>query len=139
MSILTIQTGINMNPWKIPQRAQQILMDNYLAKNKKSSNLKTSSSIFSGHFSRLFMILKERRNLKTIVFTSIFQIPKSKSGIKIFKTLVEDYELHFALENLVVSNLAELNVIIEELNISRKIPTIKNYNINKLYKLSKFR
>ena len=139
MSILTIQTGISMNPWKIPQRAQQIIMDNYLAKNKKSSNLKTSSSIFSGHFSRLFMILKERRNLKTIVFTSIFQIPKSKSGIKIFKTLVENYELHFALENLVVSNLAELNIIIEELNISRKIPTIKNYNINKLYKLSKFR
>lgn len=139
MSILTIQTGISMNPWKIPQRAQQIIMDNYLAKNKKSSNLKTSSGIFSEHFSRLFMILKERRNLKTIVFTSIFQIPKSKSGIKIFKTLVENYELHFALENLVVSNLAELNVIIEELNISRKIPTIKNYNINKLYKLSKFR
>ena len=139
MSILTIQTGISMNPWKIPQRAQQIIMDNYLAKNKKSANLKTSSSIFSEHFSRLFMILKERRNLKTIVFTSIFQIPKSKSGIKIFKTLVENYELHFALENLIVSNLAELNVIIEELNISRKIPTIKNYNINKLYKLSKFR
>lgn len=139
MSILTLQTGISMNPWKIPQRAQQIIMDNYLAKNKKSANLKVSSSIFSEHFSRLFMILKERRYLKTIVFTSIFQIPKSKSGIKIFKTLVENYELHFALENLIVSNLAELNVIIEELNISRKIPTIKNYNINKLYKLSKFR
>jgi len=139
MNIITIQTGINMSPWKIPQRAQQIIMDNYLTKNNKFANTKASISIFSEHFSRLFMILKERKHLKVIVFTSIFQIPKSKSGIKVFKTLVDNYELHFALENLAINSLKELNIVIEELTISRKIPVIKTYNIIKLYKLSKFR
>ncbi len=139
MSILTIQTGINMLPWKIPQRAQQIIMDNYLSKKNQFANIKTSATIFSEHFSRLFMILKERKNLKIIVFTSIFQIPRSKTGIKVFKTLIENYEIHFALENLILSNPKKLDAIIEELMISRKIPTIKTYNIDKLYKLSKFK
>tara|TARA_B110000008_G_C16730025_1_gene468318 strand:- start:138 stop:557 length:420 start_codon:yes stop_codon:yes gene_type:complete len=139
MSIITIQTGINMLPWKIPQRAQQIIMDNYLSKNNKFANIKVSATIFSEHFSRLFMILKERKNLKIIVFTSIFQIPRSKSGIKVFKTLIENYEIHFALENLIVNNPKKLDNIIEELIISRKIPIIKTYNIDKLYKLSKFK
>ena len=78
MNIITIQTGINMSPWKIPQRAQQIIMDNYLTKNNKFANTKASISIFSEHFSRLFMILKERKHLKVIVFTSIFQIPQTR-------------------------------------------------------------
>ena len=64
MAIITIQTGINMLPWKIPQRAQQIIMDNYLSKNNKFANIKVSATIFSEHFSRLFMILKLIINMK---------------------------------------------------------------------------
>jgi len=138
MSIITVQTGINMYPWKIPQRAQQTIMNEYLRINKKSADTIFSAGIFNEHYSRLFMILDERENIQNIVFTTIFQIPKSKSGIDVFKTLTKNYTIYFALENVIVKNLDELNIIIKELSISRNKPIIQNYNIDELYKMNKF-
>ena len=139
MSFITVLTGVDMKPWKIPQRVQQVLMNQYLSDKNIFPDIIYSAGIFTEHFSRLFMILDERPDVKNIVFTSIFQISKSESGIKIFKKLVSIYQLHFALENLIVTNLDELNVVIKELLISRKLPAIEDYNIESLHNLTKFR
>ena len=85
------------------------------------------AAIFNEHYSRLFMILDERDNIQDIVFTTIFQIPKSKSGIDVFKTLTKKYTIYFALQSLIVKDLDELNIIIKELSISRNKPIIQNY------------
>ena len=52
MSVITVQTGMNMNPWKIPQRAQQVIMNEHLNKNNIFPDIIFSAGIFSEHFSR---------------------------------------------------------------------------------------
>jgi sporadic carbohydrate cluster protein (TIGR04323 family) len=139
MSIITVLTGVNMLPWKIPQRAQQVIINDYLNKNSLFPDIIFSEGLFDEHFSRLTMMLEERKDIKIIVLTSIFQIPKSRSGIDIFKGLADAYEIRFALENVIVNNLANLNVVLNELVVARKLPVLENYNIEELHRLTRFR
>jgi sporadic carbohydrate cluster protein (TIGR04323 family) len=133
LSLLSVTTGIKFGPWRIPQRAQQIIMNEYLKKTGKLSDVMFPEGIFCGHFSRLRMVLEGEKDVTDLIFTSIFQIPENPSGIELFRGFAKKYKFHFALENIFIDKREDLDVVLDELQVARKLPVINNYSMADLF------
>jgi len=139
MRLLSVTTGIKFGPWRMPHRAQQVLINAYLKNNAKFPDVIFTEGTFYRHFSRLRMVLDDEKEVTDLAFTSIFQIPESQSGVKIFQDFAENYNIHFALENICIDKGEGLDVILNELKTSRKLPAIDNYSIKYLFEQMKKR
>ena len=118
-----------------PQKIQNIVLRDYSL--KKNYNFIMSSVEYSMNdcFFVLEGLVKSLKKYDGIVAYSIFQMPlDQKKRIKIYKELIlKKKELHFALEDVVLSkkNIHNVNFIEETISIRGAIDKI-NFNIDNL-------
>lgn len=118
-----------------PQKIQNIVLRDYSL--KKNYNFIMSSVEYSMNdcFFVLEGLVKSLKKYDGIVAYSIFQMPlDQKKRVKIYKELIlKKKELHFALEDVVLSkkNIHNVNFIEETISIRGAIDKI-NFNIDNL-------
>jgi len=123
----------------IPQKIQNIILRDYSQKNNYNFIMSSVEYSMKNCYFVLEGLVKNLKKYDGIVAYSIFQMPlDQKKRIKIYKDFISNKkELHFALENVVLSkkNMHNLNFIEETISIRFAMNKI-NLNIDNLKNLS---
>ncbi len=97
----------------IPQKVQNLVIRDYCA--RKNLFFKLSGVEYSTKDSYLILnsILKELKNLKGLVFYSLFMLPEDKNKRQKFfdQIFLKKSQIHFALEEIVINKKKDLNII----------------------------
>ena len=136
MNTATITTDINIGPFKIPANGQNMIMNNYAARN----NLVVESIIPEPLMSNALATsqwLHNDRKLSKVILCSIHQLPIKKDRIEELLKNMEDVEFHFALEGMSGKGRGFLLETIKEAAMFMKAQTIDSTKTTwlELYKL----
>ena len=97
----------------IPQKVQNLVIRDYCS--RKNLFFKLSAVEYSSKNSYLMLnlILKELKNLKGLIFYSLFMLPEDrKKRQKFFNQIfLKKSEIHFALEEIIINKKKDLNLI----------------------------
>ena len=97
----------------IPQKVQNLVIRDYCA--RKNLFFKLSGVEYSTKDSYLILnsILKELKNLKGLVFYSLFMLPEDKNKRQKFfdQIFLKKSQIHFALEEIVINKKKDLNIV----------------------------
>ena len=97
----------------IPQKVQNLVIRDYCS--RKNLFFKLSAVEYSSKNSYLMLnlILKELKNLKGLIFYSLFMLPEDKKKRQKFfnQIFLKKSEIHFALEEIIINKKKDLNLI----------------------------
>ena len=97
----------------IPQKVQNLVIRDYCS--RKNLFFKLSAVEYSSKNSYLMLnlILKELKNLKGLIFYSLFMLPEDKNKRQKFFDLIflKKKQIHFALEEIVINKKKDLNIV----------------------------
>ena len=99
MTIATVTTDINIEPFKIPANAQNMIMNNYAQRNNLPVELVIPEPFKSNALVTLQWLNKDIKFTK-IILSSIYQLPRKKKWIDDFIINFKKVEFHFALEGM---------------------------------------
>ena len=99
MVIVGVSTGIEFGPWRMPTRAQNIIMNSYAASNKFKISDLIDKGIFYSYFPRTRSLVG-RKQVDALIFSSAYQMPLEEDAIKAISSALSKITLHFALENI---------------------------------------
>jgi len=129
MTIATVTTDINMGPFIIPSNGQNMIMNNYAQRNNLKVELVIPEPLMSNKLATLEWLNKEFKFSK-IILCSIYQLPFKKKQCKIFISIMQNVEFHFALEGIKGKGKNFLLRNIKEANIFRKAQIINSKENN---------
>ena len=140
MDTIGILTNIRMKHLMIPQRIQAMAINNYaLQKKLKVNYFLNDFSLFSDSFSVLITASKNRK-IKTMIFTSILQLPYKTESIKKFQKNFSKINVHFCLEghsgtvkNILKDTIAERTYFLKTRNYMDIFKTPSYKQLIKLY------
>ena len=99
MTTATITTDINIGPFKIPSNGQNMIMNNYAARNNLAVEIVIPEPMMSNALALAQWLHKERK-LSKVILSSIHQLPIKQDRIEELLKNMEDVEFHFALEGI---------------------------------------
>ena len=95
------------------QKVQNLVIRDYCS--RKNLFFKLSAVEYSSKNSYLMLnlILKELKNLKGLIFYSLFMLPEDKKKRQKFfnQIFLKKSEIHFALEEIIINKKKDLNLI----------------------------
>lgn len=110
----------------IPQRVQNLVIKDYAIRKKlyfklSATEYKTKKQL------HLFSVLKKIKLIKGMIFYSLFMLPlNSTDRNKIYKKFLNNKkELHFALEEMTIKTINDINIIEEIFLIKKKLKDTK--------------
>ena len=97
----------------IPQRIQNFIIRQYVQKHKKTFLLSATEYYMENCFMMLKSLMDEMAPYQALVFYSLYLLPpQKKARLKIYQQLLQtDRQLHFALEELSITNFDDINLI----------------------------
>ncbi len=100
---------------RVPQNVQNTILRDYCLKNKFEFLLSATEYFFPNSHYMLEQTIKELNLIDGIVAYSIFQMPKSDTqrNIMLKEILKQKKQIHFAVENLYIKNLIDLEKVNE--------------------------
>ena len=117
----------------IPQKVQNLVIRDYCA--RKNLFFKLSGVEYSSKNSYLMLnlILKELKNLKGLIFYSLFMLPEDKKKRQKFfnQIFLKKSEIHFALEEIIINKKKDLNLIKKIFFIEKNKKNFKWFNNEK--------
>jgi sporadic carbohydrate cluster protein (TIGR04323 family) len=127
MSVVAVQTGASFGIWRMPQRAQSIIMNNYARIKEMEIEGLVPEGVFYQYFPMLQRSLQVRR-VEQIIFTSVYQLPANPAAVEVFICNFKDRTLHFALEGF--SGIGEefIRNTLQELEVFRKTARLSDAN-----------
>ena len=99
MSIASITTDLNIGPFKIPSNGQNMIMNNYVARNDLAVDLVIPEPMLSNALATVLWLHNENK-LSKVILCSIHQLPAKQDRIEELLKNMEDVEFHFALEGI---------------------------------------
>ena len=99
MSIASITTDLNIGPFKIPSNGQNMIMNNYVARNDLAVDLVIPEPMLSNALATVLWLHNENK-LSKVILCSIHQLPIKQDRIEKILKNMEDVEFHFALEGI---------------------------------------
>jgi len=99
MSIIGILTGATFGPWRMPQRAQNMIMNQYAAKKDAQIEYVIAEGLFYHFYPRTRMAL-QFRDISELFFTSAYQIPVEGDAADMFAETFKKKIIHFSLEGI---------------------------------------
>ena len=123
MSIASITTDLNIGPFKIPSNGQNMIMNNYAARNNLAVELVVPEPMMSREFATTLWLHKETK-LSKVILCSIHQLPVKEYRIEKLLENMEDVEFHFALEGISGKGRNFLLECIKEAKMFRNAQTI---------------
>ena len=99
MTTASISTDMNIGPFKIPSNGQNMIMNNYAARNNLSVELVVPEPMMSREFATTLWLHKEKK-LSKVILCSIHQLPVKQDKIEKLLKNMEGVEFHFALEGV---------------------------------------
>ena len=115
---------------RVPQNVQNLLIREFCKKEELFYNLSASEYAMSNCYKILYQLMNELKNLDGIVAYSVFQLPEENNERKkILKEILKKKKFfYFALENLKVSKLSDMQKIENIWLIKKSLPNcLKNY------------
>jgi sporadic carbohydrate cluster protein (TIGR04323 family) len=97
MTTASITTDLNIGPYKIPSNGQNMIMNDYAARNNLVVELVIPEPMMS-HALATTLWLHNDRKLSKLILCSIHQLPVKQDRIEELLKNMEDVEFHFALE-----------------------------------------
>ena len=94
---------------RVPQHVQNLVIRNYCKENDFEFLLSSTEVVMPGAYMLLESLLDQLADIDGIVFYSMFQLPPQKDNrVRIYdKTIDNGKSIHFAVEGLSISNLAD--------------------------------
>ena len=113
---------------RVPQNVQNLLIREFCKKEKLFYNLSASEYAMSNCYKILYQLMHELKNLDGIVAYSVFQLPEENNKRnKILKEILKKKKFfYFALENLKVSKLSDMQKIENIWLIKKTLPYCLN-------------
>jgi sporadic carbohydrate cluster protein (TIGR04323 family) len=99
MSTASITTDMNIGPFKIPSNGQNMIMNNYAARNNLVVELVIPEPMMSNALATALWLHNDRK-LSKIILCSIHQLPAKQDRIEELLKKMGDVEFHFALEGI---------------------------------------
>ena len=99
MSTAIITTDVNIGPFKIPSNGQNMIMNNYAARNNLVVEVIIPEPMMSNALATVLWLHNEKKFNK-IILCSIHQLPVKQDRIDKLLNNMEDVEFHFALEGI---------------------------------------
>ena len=98
---------------KIPQRIQNLVIRTYVEKNNKKFSLSATEYVMENCFMVLNALLKELENYEGLAFYSLHMLPaKKEERFRVYsECLVNEVQIHFALEELVIRTQKDIQLI----------------------------
>ena len=115
---------------RVPQNVQNLLIREFCKKEELFYNLSASEYAMSNCYKILYQLMHELKNLDGIVAYSVFQLPEENNKRnKILKEILKKKKFfYFALENLKVSKLSDMQKIENIWLIKKTLPyCLKKY------------
>ena len=97
MTTASITTDLNIGPYKIPSNGQNMIMNDYAARNNLVVELVIPEPMMS-HALATTLWLHNGRKLSKLILCSIHQLPVKQDRIEELLKNMEDVEFHFSLE-----------------------------------------
>ena len=135
MSTATITTDINIGPFKIPANGQNMIMNNYAARNNLVVEVIIPEPLMSNALETTQWLHKEKK-LNKVILCSIHQLPVKQDRIDKLLNNMEDVEFHFALEG--ISGKGR-NFLLERIKEAKKFMNAKTIDSTKTTWLELFR
>jgi sporadic carbohydrate cluster protein (TIGR04323 family) len=123
MSIASITTDLNIGPFKIPSNGQNMIMNNYVARNDLAVDLVIPEPMLSNALATVLWLHNENK-LSKVILCSIHQLPAKQDRIEELLKNMEDVEFHFALEGISGKGRRFLLECIKEAEIFMNAQTI---------------
>ena len=113
---------------RVPQNVQNLLIREFCKKESLFYNLSASEYAMSNCYKILYQLMHELKNLDGIVAYSVFQLPEENNKRnKILKEILKKKKFfYFALENLKVSKLSDMQKIENIWLIKKTLPYCLN-------------
>ena len=113
---------------RVPQNVQNLLIREFCKKEELFYNLSASEYAMSNCYKILYQLMNELKNLDGIVAYSVFQLPEENNKRnKILKEILKKKKFfYFALENLKVSKLSDMQKIENIWLIKKTLPYCLN-------------
>ena len=113
---------------RVPQNVQNLLIREFCKKEELFYNLSASEYAISNCYKILYQLIHELKNLDGIVAYSVFQLPEENNKRnKILKEILKKKKFfYFALENLKVSKLSDIQKIENIWLIKKTLPYCLN-------------
>ena len=113
---------------RVPQNVQNLLIREFCKKKELFYNLSASEYAMSNCYKILYQLMHELKNLDGIVAYSVFQLPEENNNRnKILKKILKKKKFfYFALENLKVSKLSDIQKIENIWLIKKTLPYCLN-------------
>ena len=113
---------------RVPQNVQNLLIREFCKKEELFYNLSASEYAMSNCYKILYQLMHELKNLDGIVAYSVFQLPEENNKRnKILKEILKKKKFfYFALENLKVSKLSDMQKIENIWLIKKTLPYCLN-------------
>ena len=113
---------------RVPQNVQNLLIREFCKKESLFYNLSASEYAMSNCYKILYQLMHELKNLDGIVAYSVFQLPEENNKRnKILKEILKKKKFfYFALENLKVSKLGDMQKIENIWLIKKTLPYCLN-------------
>ena len=113
---------------RVPQNVQNLLIREFCKKEELFYNLSASEYAMSNCYKILYQLMHELKNLDGIVAYSVFQLPEENNERKkILKEILKKKKFfYFALENLKVSKLSDIQKIENIWLIKKTLPYCLN-------------
>ena len=113
---------------RVPQNVQNLLIREFCKKEELFYNLSASEYAMSNCYKILYQLMHELKNLDGIVAYSVFQLPEENNKRnKILKEILKKKKFfYFALENLKVSKLSDIQKIENIWLIKKTLPYCLN-------------
>ena len=99
MSTASITTDINIGPFKIPSNGQNMIMNNYVARNNLVVELVIPEPMMSNALATALWLHNDVK-LSKVILCSIHQLPTQADKIEELIRNMEEVEFHFALEGI---------------------------------------
>ena len=113
---------------RVPQNVQNLLIREFCKKEELFYNLSASEYAMLNCYKILYQLMHELKNLDGIVAYSVFQLPEENNNRnKILKKILKKKKFfYFALENLKVSKLSDIQKIENNWLIKKTLPYCLN-------------
>lgn len=119
MSVVGVTAGVAYGPWRIPTRAQNMVISHYAADQGLALNYLFEEGVYYDQYPRLRELL-ENRDIAHLIFCSVHQLPKDRGSLLLLADRCTKTIIHFAIENrhgagkeFLVSSFDEMSVFID--------------------------
>ena len=114
---------------RVPQHVQNIVIKDFCNKNNLNLQLSVTEHVMKDSFLIFYELMNNINNLHGIVSYSLFLMPENDyERIKIFKKVIKKKVIYFAVENMKLENISDLEKIDNIWKNKKTLPECLNYN-----------